>query len=59
MVLTLTERQTRYQIIIKITGKNEAAVKETIERLSIGNPHFPKLFKSITANYGSKFAGLS
>ena len=59
VVLTLTERLTRYQIIIKITGKNEAAVKETMESLSKGNPHFPKLFKSITADNGSEFASLS
>jgi transposase, IS30 family len=59
VVLTLTERLTRYQIILKIAGKNEAAVKETMERLSIGNPHFPKLFKSITADNGSEFASLS
>ena len=59
VVLTLTERLTRYKIIIKITGKNEAAVKEAIESLSKGNLHFPKLFKSITADNGSEFASLS
>jgi len=59
IVLTLTERLTRYQIIIKMTGKNEAAVKETMERLSKSNPNFPKLFKSITADNGSEFASLS
>jgi IS30 family transposase len=59
VVLTLTERLTRYQIILKITGKNEAAVKETMEFLYKNNPNFPKLFKSITADNGSEFAGLS
>ncbi len=59
VVLTLTERLTRYQIIIKLTGKNEAAVKETMESLSNGNPHFPMLFKSITADNGSEFASLA
>jgi IS30 family transposase len=58
-VLTLTERLTRYQIILKITGKNEVAVKETMESLSKNNPNFPKLFKSITADNGSEFASLS
>lgn len=59
VVLTLTERLTRYQIAIKISGKNEVAVKEMMESLSKDNPHFPKLFKSITADNGSEFAGLS
>jgi len=59
VLLTVTERLTRYQIIIKITGKNEAAVKETMEHLSKDNPTFPKLFKSITADNGSEFASLS
>ena len=59
VLLTVTERLTRYQITIKITGKNEAAVKEAMERLSNGNPNFPKLFKSITADNGSEFASLS
>ena len=59
VILTLTERLTRYQITIKMAGKNEAAVKETMEHLSKGNPHFPKLFKSITADNGSEFASLS
>lgn len=59
VLLTVTERLTRYQIIIKITGKNEAAVKETMEHLSKDNPTFPKLFKSITADNGSEFAGLA
>ena len=34
-------------------------MNETIERLSKNNPNFPKLFKSITADNGSEFAGLS
>jgi len=59
VVLTLTERLTRYQLVIKIQGKNEAAVKEMIERLSKSNPNFPKLFKSITADNGSEFVSLS
>ena len=59
VVLTLTERLTRYQIILKMRGKNEGSVNETMERLSKGNPHFPALFKSITSDNGSEFAGLS
>jgi len=59
VLLTVTERLTRYQITIKMTGKNETAVKETMERLSNGNPNFPKLFKSVTADNGSEFASLA
>jgi IS30 family transposase len=59
VLLTITERLTRYQIVIKLMGKQEAAVKEAIDRLSKENPYFPKLFKSITADNGSEFASLS
>jgi len=40
-------------------GKNEATVKETMKRLSNGNPNFPKLFKSTTADNGSEFISLT
>jgi len=53
------ERLTRYQFKIKMTGKIEAAVKETIERVSKGNLNFSKLFKSITADNSSEFASLA
>lgn len=59
VLLTITERLTRYQIVIKLTGKHEAAVKEAMVRLSKENPYFPKLFKSITADNGSEFASLA
>ncbi len=59
VLLTMTERLTRYQIVIKIQGKHEAAVNETIRSLSQDNPNFPHLFKSITSDNGSEFAGLS
>jgi len=59
VLLTMTERLTRYTLVIKIQGKHEAAVNETIRSLSQDNPHFPHLFKSITSDNGSEFAGLS
>lgn len=58
-LLTLTERLTRYEIILKIKGKHEAAVNEGLKQLTEDNPHFPLLFKSITSDNGSEFAGLS
>ena len=57
--LTLTERLARYQIVLKISGKTEAAVNEAIKDLTQDNPWFSQLFKSITADNGSEFAGLS
>jgi IS30 family transposase len=36
-----------------------AAVNETIRSLSQDNPNFSKLFKSITSDNGSEFAGLT
>lgn len=59
VLLTITERLTRYQIVIKLPSKNEAAVKEALEQLSKDNPYFPLIFKSITADNGSEFASLS
>lgn len=57
--LTLTERLTRYQIVLKIPGKTEAAVNEVIKDLTQYNSWFTQLFKSITADKGSEFAVLS
>ena len=59
VLLTITERLSRYQIIIKLPGKNEAVVKEALEQISKDNPYFPLIFKSITADNGSEFASLS
>lgn len=59
VLLTMTERLTRYQIILKIKGKYEEAVNEGLKQLNLDHPHFPQLFKSITSDNGSEFAGLT
>lgn len=59
VLLTLTERLTRFQVIVKIEGKTEEAVSKTIQSMSINNQYFTSLFKSITSDNGSEFAGLS
>ena len=59
VLLTLTERLTRFQVIIKIKSKQEASVNEALRLLAQDNPNFPKLFKSITSDNGSEFAGLT
>lgn len=59
VLLTLTERLTRYTLVLKIKAKDEGSVKEAIQSMAQGNPHFAKLFKSVTSDNGSEFARLS
>ncbi len=58
VLLTLTERLSRFQIIVKIEGKTEEAVTNMIESMSLNNQYFKVLFQSITSDNGSEFAGL-
>ena len=58
VLLTLTERLTRYELIIKIHGKNEQAVSKALEQL-VHRKHSEEIFKSITSNNGSEFATLT
>ena len=44
VLLTFTERLTRYQLVLKIKAKDEASVKEAIQSMAQGNPHFARLF---------------
>ncbi len=60
VLLTLTERMTRKEIIRKIPGKTTEAVMEALNTLiSEAGPHYSKVFKSITSDNGSEFADLS
>lgn len=59
-LMTLTERKTRMELIVPIASKTTEAVNGAIEHLMKLHPHdFKKWFKSITADNGSEFAGLS
>ena len=58
VLLTLTERLTRYELIIKIHGKNEQAVSKALEQL-VHRKDSEEIFKSITSNNGSEFATLT
>jgi IS30 family transposase len=59
-LMTLTERKTRMELIVPIASKTTEAVNNAIEHLMKLHPHdFKKWFKSITADNGSEFAGLS
>jgi IS30 family transposase len=59
-LLTLTERKTRQELIIRLARKDsesvQTAMKELQERVGAS---FPKIFRSITADNGSEFADLS
>jgi len=60
VLLTLTERMTRKEIIRKIPGKTAKSVMEALNTLiSEAGPHYSKVFKSITSDNGSEFADLS
>jgi IS30 family transposase len=61
VLLTLIERKTRFDLVLKIDGKTAPSVSETLKDIAkvAGKEQFSKVFKSITADNGSEFAGLS
>lgn len=61
VVLTLVEKVSDFYIAIKIPGKNSEAVMTAMEvlREEYGEAYFSSVFKSITADNGSEFEGLS
>ena len=59
VLLTLTERKTRMEIIRKLPEKSSTAVQEALETLAKdAGELFAKAFKSITADNGSEFSDL-
>nr|WP_243713049.1 IS30 family transposase [Macrococcus carouselicus] len=60
VLLTLVERKSRYEIVMKIDGKQRRHVDKAVSELieEIGDS-FPRVFKSITSANGSEFSGLS
>nr|WP_278244312.1 IS30 family transposase [Caldisalinibacter kiritimatiensis] len=60
VLLTMTERKTRKEIIRRIPGKTATDVNSALITLANeAGEHFSKVFKSITADNGSEFAELS
>ena len=60
VLLTITERMTRKEIIRKIPSKTAEAVQIALLRLADEScEYFSKVFKSITADNGSEFAKIS
>lgn len=57
VLLVLTERQTRYEIIMKMPNRKAATVVQCLDRLERRHgKKFSSLFKSITVDNGSEFA---
>jgi IS30 family transposase len=56
-LLTLTERKTRQEIIIRLPDKTQRAVKRALDRLErrLGARRFKEKFKTITTDNGSEF----
>ena len=54
-LLTLTERKTREEIIIKLPNKKARTVRAAFNRLERITPNFREKFKSITTDNGSEF----
>ena len=60
VVLTLVEKQSRYLIAMRLSGKNSDAVSTAMDRLRQEySEHFPEVFRSITSDNGAEFSELS
>lgn len=55
VLLTLTERVTRREIIRKLPNRKAETVKRAIDKLEREIPNFREVFKSITTDNGSEF----
>ncbi len=59
-LLTLTERKTRQELIIRLANKDSDSVQTAMKcRQERTGSSFAKIFRSITADNGSEFADLS
>lgn len=59
VLLTLAERQTRFEVLLKIDGKDARPVTAAVESLAErAGEHMPSLFKTITSDNGSEFSEL-
>lgn len=61
VLITLTERKTRAELIYKVAGKTALAIDQCLAQLHVelGTEKFNQVFKSITADNGSEFASLT
>ena len=58
VLLTLSERKTKKEIIRKIKGKTVEAVHRCLKKIKKETYNFHKIFRSITTDNGSEFARL-
>lgn len=59
VLLTLAERQTRFEVILKIDSKAARPVTQAVASLvERAGAHMPSLFKTITSDNGSEFSEL-
>lgn len=59
VLLTLVERQTRFEVLLKIDAKDANAVTKAVESLvGRAGDHMSSLFKTITSDNGSEFSTL-
>nr|WP_317450562.1 IS30 family transposase [Desemzia incerta] len=59
VLLTLAERQTRFEVILKLNGKDAHSVDQAVHVLrEHAGEHFSCLFKTGTSDHGSEFTGL-
>lgn len=54
-LLTLTERMTREEIIVKLPNRQARTIRQAMNRLERQTPNFRERFKSITTDNGSEF----
>ena len=55
VLLTLTERKTRQELIFKLPDRRAATIRGVFDRLERQTPHFREKFRSITTDNGSEF----
>lgn len=54
-ILTLTERVSRKEIILKLPNRRAETIRAALDKLERNTPHFREAFKSITTDNGSEF----
>ena len=55
VLLTLTERRSRQEIIMKLPDRRAETIRRAIDRLERRTPQFRQKFRSITTDNGSEF----
>ena len=55
VLLTLTERKTRQELIFKLPNRKATTIRGVFDRLERQTPHFREKFRSITTDNGPEF----